>query len=82
MEKILSKYDTKFLSKILKYYNLSNIDNNNDKNNLIKIISNNLHLDKNNILRKKDYENRYILLKNMIIAGNNNPILKEELNLF
>ena len=82
MEKILSKYDTKTLNKIIKYYNLSNIDNNNDKNNLIKIISNNLYLDKNNILRKKDYENRYKLLKNMIIAGNNNPLLKEEMNLF
>jgi hypothetical protein len=82
MEKILNKYDTKFLSKILKYYNLSNIDNNNDKDNLIKIISNNLYLDNKNVLRKKDYENRYILLKNMIIAGNTNPELKNELNLF
>jgi len=82
MDEILNKYDKNILLKIIKYYNLSNINNDNEKNNLIKIISNNLYLDKNNILRKKDYENRYKLLKGMIINGNNNPELKEELNLF
>jgi len=79
---ILNSLNVKMLLKIMKYYNLSNIDNNNSKDNLIKIINNNLYLDKNNILKKKDYENRYQLLKGMIIAGNNNIDLQNELDLY
>lgn len=79
---ILNSYKVKTLMKIMKYYNLSNIDNNNSKDNLLKLINNNLYLDKDNILKKKDYENRYELLKGMIINGNNNSELQNELELF
>ena len=80
--KEIQKFDDNILKKIIKYYNLSVIDNNFDRDNLIKIINNNLYLDKDNVLRKKDYENRYILLKEMIISGNDNPDLQNELQLF
>jgi len=82
MKKILNNYDDKLLKKIVKYYNISVINNNNDRDNLIKLIDDNLYLDKDNFLKKKDYENRYKLLKGMIINGNNNENIKEELNLF
>ena len=80
--KEIQNFNDNILKKIIKYYNLSVIDNNFEKDNLIKIINNNLYLDKDNVLRKKDYENRYILLKEMIISGNDNPDLQNELQLF
>ena len=79
---ILNSYNVKNLMKIIKYYNISNITNDNDKIYLLKLINNNLYLDKDNTLKKKDYENRYLLLKGMIINGNNNKDLQNELNLF
>ena len=79
---ILNSLDVKFLMKIIKYYNISNITNDNDKKNLLKLINNNLYLSKDNYLLKKDYENRYEMLKGMIFNGNDNPELKNELNLF
>jgi hypothetical protein len=78
----LDKLDNTMLNKIIKYYNISNIDNNNDKIHLIKLICNNLYLDKENQLKKKDYENRYLVLKGMILNGNDNIDIKNELNLF
>jgi len=80
--KEIKNFNDNILKKIIKYYNLSVIDNNFDRNNLIKIINNNLYLDKDHVLRKKDYENRYVLLKNMILSGNDNPDLQNELQLF
>ena len=79
---ILNSLDVKFLMKIIKYYNISNITNDNDKKNLLKLINNNLYLDKDDVLKKKDFENRYLLLKGMIINGNDNKELQNELNLF
>jgi hypothetical protein len=78
----LDKLDNNMLNKIIKYYNISNIDNNNDRIHLIKLICNNLYLDKKNNLKKNDYENRYLVLKGMIINGNDNIDIKNELNLF
>lgn len=78
----LDKLDNNMLNKIIKYYNISNIDNNNDRIHLIKLICNNLYLDKENNLKKNDYENRYLVLKGMIINGNDNIDIKNELNLF
>ncbi len=82
LKKKLDKLDNTMLNKIIKYYNISNIDNNNDKIHLIKLICNNLYLDKENQLKKKDYENRYLVLKGMILNGNDNIDIKNELNLF
>jgi hypothetical protein len=78
----LDKLDNNMLNKIIKYYNISNIDNNNDRIHLIKLICNNLYLDKENNLKKNDYENRYLVLKGMILNGNDNIDIKNELNLF
>jgi len=78
----LDKLDNNILNKIIKYYNISNIDNNNDRIHLIKLICNNLYLDKENNLKKNDYENRYLVLKGMILNGNDNIDIKNELNLF
>ena len=78
----LDKLDNNMLNKIIKYYNISNIDNNNDRIHLIKLICNNLYLDKENNLKKNDYENRYLVLKGMILNGNDNIDIKNELKLF
>jgi hypothetical protein len=80
--KLLKKYNKNELLKIITYYNLNNIDNDKSKKNLIKIIDNQLYIDDKGYLYKKDYENRYKLLKGMIINGNDNDDIKNELSLF
>jgi len=80
--KEIKNFNDNILKKIIKYYNLSVINSDYNRDNLIKIINNNLYLDKDHVLRKKDYENRYVLLKNMILSGNDNPDLQNELQLF
>lgn len=82
MDKILKKMHKEQLLKIIKYYYLDNIKNDNNIDNLIKIIKENLYIDNEGYLRKKDNEYRYKILKGSLLNGNNNIEIQNELNLF
>jgi hypothetical protein len=82
MNRILNKMTDEELNKIIKYYYLDNITNDDKRQNLIEIISNNLYIDDDGYLKKKDYENRYLILKGSLLNGNNNSEINNELNLF
>jgi hypothetical protein len=82
MKNIFLKLSDKELKKIIKYYYLDNIINDNSRQNLLKIINNNLYIDENGYIKKSDYENRYKLLKGSLLNGNDNEQIKNELSLF